>query len=557
MKKTNFLKFLLGSFLMLLVFSPAESQSLTLKTAAARYWFGRTTPAVVPSGFYKQRDIWVDTVLNKSYFNNGTVWVPDSITKRLYSGIQGVPGVAGATGATGPAGSAASVTVGSTVTLSPGSSATVTNVGTSAAAILQFGIPKGDKGDTGGGGGGGSGTFINAYLYDDMGRIVVQGYNATTTLAGAGISDTIYDGITVTGSDQVDWANLQYAVYLAKLSGKPIHTFGTFKGINKAIVIDKDHYNLVIEGNYSAFYTSTASAIYMWDRVNPDNTVMCGVPGTGEDWKCMISNTRWSIRNMIVNLQGANGGFDTQMQNGSVFENILIQQGRLGFNCNFTINTWFKNIKVFTPTEGGIFVDNGAFPGATPAGSGSVSNRFDDFHLISFGTCDYGIKLRYCESTIINKPIIEGYLVKKGIWMDGDGNGNFREIFINNIYCESGSSSGPYTGVGNGQAIVYARMLSGKIVINGAKSIYSAVLLDVGAQGGTIDVTVRDVSWWPNIGGKMFYTLDAGATIRYQFNGWNWWYFPANITSLFAGRAITYGCIVNNGSQPTWSVCVN
>lgn len=49
----------------------------------------------------------------------------------------------------GPKGDAATVSVGSTTTLPAGSQATVTNSGTSSAATLNFGIPKGDKGDPG------------------------------------------------------------------------------------------------------------------------------------------------------------------------------------------------------------------------------------------------------------------------------------------------------------------------------------------------------------------------------------------------------------------------
>lgn len=68
-------------------------------------------------------------------------------------GPTGSTGPAGATGATGPAGAAATVTVGSVTTLPAGSDATVTNSGTSSAAVLNFGIPQGAAG-TGGGGGG-------------------------------------------------------------------------------------------------------------------------------------------------------------------------------------------------------------------------------------------------------------------------------------------------------------------------------------------------------------------------------------------------------------------
>jgi microcystin-dependent protein len=62
----------------------------------------------------------------------------------------GIPaGYAGATGATGPAGSAATVNAGTTATGAPGSAASVTNVGTTSAAIFNFTIPSGLTGAQG------------------------------------------------------------------------------------------------------------------------------------------------------------------------------------------------------------------------------------------------------------------------------------------------------------------------------------------------------------------------------------------------------------------------
>ena len=58
-------------------------------------------------------------------------------------------GDVGATGAQGATGTAATVAVGSTTTLTPGSAATVTNSGTTAAAVFNFGVPQGLTGATG------------------------------------------------------------------------------------------------------------------------------------------------------------------------------------------------------------------------------------------------------------------------------------------------------------------------------------------------------------------------------------------------------------------------
>ena len=62
-------------------------------------------------------------------------------------GSVGPAGPPGPPGPIGPVGPAGTVTVGATNTLPPGSAATVVNVGTPTAAILNFGIPEGDPAD--------------------------------------------------------------------------------------------------------------------------------------------------------------------------------------------------------------------------------------------------------------------------------------------------------------------------------------------------------------------------------------------------------------------------
>ena len=70
-------------------------------------------------------------------------------------GAKGEKGDTGAQGETGPRGpqgekgTNATVYIGTTTTLNPGSQATVYNSGTDSNAVLNFGIPKGEKGDTG------------------------------------------------------------------------------------------------------------------------------------------------------------------------------------------------------------------------------------------------------------------------------------------------------------------------------------------------------------------------------------------------------------------------
>lgn len=65
-------------------------------------------------------------------------------------GIQGEQGERGVQGAQGPAGNAATITIGNVTTSAPGTSASVTNRGTSSAAVLDFVLPKGKDGSDGG-----------------------------------------------------------------------------------------------------------------------------------------------------------------------------------------------------------------------------------------------------------------------------------------------------------------------------------------------------------------------------------------------------------------------
>lgn len=60
-----------------------------------------------------------------------------------------IKGAKGATGPTGADGKAATIRIGSVTTGAAGSNASVTNSGNSSSAILNFTIPKGDKGNTG------------------------------------------------------------------------------------------------------------------------------------------------------------------------------------------------------------------------------------------------------------------------------------------------------------------------------------------------------------------------------------------------------------------------
>ncbi len=94
----------------------------------------------------------------------------------------GIPkGATGAAGASGSNGTAATITIGTVETLAEGESATVTNVGTETAAILNFGIPKGATGAAGSNGQDGTTVTITACEINISGSTV----SGTLTLSDA------------------------------------------------------------------------------------------------------------------------------------------------------------------------------------------------------------------------------------------------------------------------------------------------------------------------------------------------------------------------------------
>jgi hypothetical protein len=109
-------------------------------------------------------------------------WTGSKTGYCLISALGTAVGPAGATGATGPAGAngsngaAATIAAGTTTTLSAGSSATVTNVGTSSAAIFNFGIPQGAAGT-----GGASTCALGLFSGPDTTKSLTYGSSCTGT----------------------------------------------------------------------------------------------------------------------------------------------------------------------------------------------------------------------------------------------------------------------------------------------------------------------------------------------------------------------------------------
>lgn len=112
------------------------------------------------------------------------------------TGPQGPQGVKGDTGAQGPQGPAATITVGATTTGNPGTNASVTNSGTSSAAVFNFTIPRGDTGATGPQGPDGDAATIA------VGTVTTGAPGTSATVVNSGTSSAAVFDFTIPRGDK-------------------------------------------------------------------------------------------------------------------------------------------------------------------------------------------------------------------------------------------------------------------------------------------------------------------------------------------------------------------
>lgn len=113
-------------------------------------------------------------------------------------GDKGDKGDTGATGATGSPGEAATVSVGTTSTGLPGTNASVTNTGTSSAAVLDFTIPRGEKGDKGDTGSTGSAATV------EVGATSTGAAGTNASVTNTGTSSAAVLNFTIPRGDKGD-----------------------------------------------------------------------------------------------------------------------------------------------------------------------------------------------------------------------------------------------------------------------------------------------------------------------------------------------------------------
>lgn len=172
----------------------------------------------------------------------------------------------GLPGPQGPAGDAATINVASTTTLAPGSSATVTNVGTTSAASLAFGIPRGDVGPAGATGPTGP-AGVGIATGGSTGQVLAKTSNADYATGWVNLPD-------LTGYATQAWVNSQGFLTSSSLDGYATQSWVTGQGYITSSALSPYLLSATAAATYltqsnaaSTYATQTALASYLTTAV--------------------------------------------------------------------------------------------------------------------------------------------------------------------------------------------------------------------------------------------------------------------------------------------------
>lgn len=151
----------------------------------------------------------------------------------------------------GDTGTAATIEVGTTTTGEAGTNASVTNSGTSSAAVFNFTIPKGDKGDTGNTGATGNGVSGTSLLSWEG---LVKTYRMSYT------NGSYFDFTVENGTGQVDWGGISGVISQQTDLQDVLHSSKGYLD-NGTLLFDSTLFNYVYGYNHSTFDRSKFSVV--------------------------------------------------------------------------------------------------------------------------------------------------------------------------------------------------------------------------------------------------------------------------------------------------------
>lgn len=395
----------------------------------------------------------------------------------------GIPqGQPGTNGTNGTNGQAATIQVGTTTTLPAGSNATVTNVGTSSAAIFNFGIPRGADGASGSGSGNITvlGTTRFCYTEADLRAAVAAHSN------GSVMKINVVNNIGLT---------------------TPLDLPKSTTSLHKQLTIDL--------GGNCIFDNSTSGLPYLIGRKPVDQTEALSVMQS------------WSLHMYGGTLRGKGAATGTLLDLGSTYNSnvhdIWVQNAQYGIWYKFCLMGTIRNCMSNSILNTAFSLDNGDWTGVNSSNAQSNHSLIEQCRVFNNNGAYAGFKVIGASGTIIRHCISEGGVPQYHIFWDSKGSTVVKEGLIQTTHLESSATT----------AAVKVRLAGGCMTLDGVFSQYDSTLIDAEAATGYPHLYVKNIPWLTS--GSKLKTL--GTAVIWSFDECA---FDASNAALWVGGTKPY-----------------
>lgn len=429
-------------------------------------------------------------------------------------------------GDTGETGAAATISVGSTSTLPAGSSATVTNSGTSSAAVFDFGIPKGDKGDTGATGADGYSPSATVTKTGDTATITITDKDGTTTAS-------ISDGTTPTVND---------GTLTIQKNGTTVQTFSADQASNVTA-------NITVPTQFSELSGTVSSS-----QIEDEAITTGSVSGTGTN--ITLSGTMEGGAIESVELNG-----DTQQTTYSGKNKLTSTSHLVSSDNGITVSLQSDGSIKATGTVGSSWNGfNLAFYNTDTIPSGqytfSIDHSISSAIAVAFRTSDNSNlgNITIPAGSTSATGTISGAIGKSSLWVSATTGTSIN--FTIKAQLESGSTATSFEPYAGGTASPNpdypqeVQTVTGEqsVEVRGSKNMFDKNAITSGYLVGRADgILAANVSY----GASDFIRVQEGETYTFS-SGFNYWYsayydsnkqyvgYPTNTATITVPAGVSY-----------------
>lgn len=415
-----------GTFFQWFIFQQASTQPATPTGGS---WNFTTQIGTPPSGWYNSpppaptNEIWVSIAFVNSRSTSTLTWSTPGLLGVIASVNVGTTttGAAGSSasvsnsgtpldavldftiprGDKGDTGDAATIAVGTTTTTAPGTSATVTNVGTSEAAIFDFGIPRGAGVNAGGTVGQfltkASGTDYDTTWTTITGTLSYQGtWNASTNtpaLTSSVGTNGYYYVVSVAGSTNLngitDWQVGDWAIFNGSAWQK----------------LDQTDLVTSVNGQTGAVTITANSLGALTDVTSTDGSVTVTTPSTGvRDLSVAVAASTYNVlvqvrnttgatltKGTVVYISGATGQYPTVSKALANSDATSAQTlGMITADLANNSNGYVTSIGLITNIDTSAYTDGAQlYLSGTVAGGVTTTKPYAPTHLVYVGVVEH------------------------------------------------------------------------------------------------------------------------------------------------------------------------